>query len=253
MHRRQASPQPKPKPPATPIVKRSDLGGKPWKPDERRRVYVDPNDARAVTQTDSEIVCWNLINGSRLQTFRPEGKGMYVSPDAKVVATVSQDSRRVLMRQASTGRHIGSYEPRGGGEILLHEHEPAFTPAGDFLCLCVKEKTKNAKEAITAVSTRTRRRPDRGPAARLARHDRPPVAHPDTAAEPERLLPHPRGAPLLCHEPEGWDQHPRRVVEHRAGFTAGEPLVQLSPDGATSLPAPRIGYASSTGRPTKSS
>lgn len=150
-----APPPTKPAPPATPIVKRWHLGGRPWKPDERRRVYVDPNDFRAVTQTDSEIVCWNLNNGSRLQTFRPEGKGMYVSPDAKVVATVTQDGRRVVMREASTGSLIGTYEPRGGGEILLHEHEPAFTPAGDFLCLCVKEKTKNAREAIAAVSMRT--------------------------------------------------------------------------------------------------
>ena len=117
-----------------------------------RRIYVDPNGARVVTKTESETACWDLDSGYRLQTFKHDGKGIYCSPDARVIAIVSTNGKQLTLKEAASAQTIGTYTPPGGGDIIVHEHDPTYTPGGDFLLLCVKDR---GKEAIAAVSTRT--------------------------------------------------------------------------------------------------
>ena len=119
------------------VVRQWSIGGAAEKqeahqPTYIRRVYVNPAGTLVVTRTEAETASWELATGHRLQTFKDDGKGIYCSPDARVIATVSKNGKEMLLRESATGRTIGTYAAPAGGEIILREHEPTFTPGSDF-------------------------------------------------------------------------------------------------------------------------
>jgi hypothetical protein len=139
------------------VVQQFSIGGsaekeEAHKPTYFRRIYVDPLGTRVVTRTETETASWDLHTGYRLQTFKHDGKGIYCSPDARVVATLSKNAKQMILKEAASGRTIGTYSPPAGGDIIVQEHEPTYTPGGDFLLVCVKDR---GKEAIAAISTQT--------------------------------------------------------------------------------------------------